>query len=133
MWLSLVALGLGTSALAQEGPVFNLLIMPLTPSSETRDRYHTLVKHKGAGEQTWTSDTPGFTCSPAGDYVEVAVEAASWPSHVPARVECTGSSGKVAKAKVRIRDSVAPVTRILGPASVWLSLSVAVGQLIEQA
>ena len=90
-------------ALAQDGAVFGILQIPITPHDSYRDTYHTLIKEKEAEGKDWSSDTPGFLCTGAGDFVELRVTRGTWPVNVPKKVTCTSGKDKAA-AKIVIRD-----------------------------
>lgn len=81
-----------------------LLVMPLTPSDTTRPEVHTLIPMEGAGGRQWASDTPGFECVGNGEFIEVWVRQASWPSVVPKAVVCSDGVTQ-GKAKVQVVDN----------------------------
>jgi hypothetical protein len=99
--LATLALLAPTTAIAGD---FGSIRMPLTPV-DYRDHFLGLKKKKGAATVQWTSRNPGFTCRGDGDFVEVRVDNATWPSVVPDKVYCDSELGTV-KMKVQLYDEV---------------------------
>ncbi len=98
-WIWLLA----AAALAEE-PVsaVGAIEMPMTPF-EQFESYSGLLEVKGAGGSAWSSETPGFTCTGVGDWLEVKIERATWPSVIPKKVVCVSAAGKKKKLRVVIK------------------------------
>lgn len=90
------------AALAGEAQL-KVLVMPLTPADDYQTEFHALIPRPGAQNEQWAASHSGFECVGNDDFVEVWVRKPSWPSEVPKKVVCTGTSGSVS-AKVRIID-----------------------------
>ena len=109
------------------GPKLGVLEIPITPPDADRE-YMTLVKMPGAEETTWAPDAPGFVCETAGDYVEIIMRGADWPSRVPLKVTCSdGRRSATAKVKLDrsrreaafVADGTLVLPRLKGNASIY--------------
>lgn len=104
--LGRVLIGLALSAASPRpaearAPTRDVLDVPLTPGAGP-EPYVAMVAFPGAGATSWKADAEHFACVGSGDWLQLELDPASWPSAMPSKVKCYGDNGKKATIPVTV-------------------------------
>lgn len=92
--------GIATVAVARP-PTRDVLQIPLTPG-DGPEPYAAVVDVPKAGDSTWSADIERFGCRGTGDFLELVVDPADWPSVIPTKVRCYAEDGRKISVPVEI-------------------------------